>query len=92
MKYEDLVLYMIELYINNEIEFIEQEMEIESFKGYDTSGEKKDLKYLESLTQDDLLNILDNVLNNTNFNDYTNEIIHEKLYEYENNKGASNEE
>lgn len=53
MKIEDYMLYMVECYINNEIEYIQSQVDTRDMELH-REDYKKDLEYLQSLTIDDL--------------------------------------
>lgn len=92
MKFEDYMIYIIENYVNNEINCINEDIEIEKYKyHYDTRGQEEDLLFLEDLTIEDYNNIYREIEDNTDLIDTINETIQEYLYKYKNEKGAKNE-
>ena len=81
---EDYMLYIIECYVNNEIEYILQEIEcckIDKTRQNEIESLKKDLKFLESLDIDDL-NKISNLVFDEELQDKMNENINYYLYHY----------
>lgn len=64
---------IIEEYINNELNYI---------KRYDYESGKKDIQFLEQLSNNDIKKIADNVSNSEALQEYINEEIHYYLYHY----------
>ena len=89
MKFEDYMIYIIENYVNNEIEnledYIKQE---EKLVYYDTSNDKEYLYFLDNLTIEDYNNILNDIIYNTNLADKIFDTIQEYLYKYKSEKGV----
>jgi len=81
MRFDDLMIQLIENYVNNEIEYIEGDLNEEEQEKC-----KSDLEFLDSLTIDDYNNIYDNIQINSDLVDEINETIHEYLYQYKNEK------
>lgn len=88
MKFGDFILYMLEDYVSNEIDYLCQELAICENNKDSVSVEcyKRDLKYLESLNNEDLINIVDNIYNHTDIEGIINDVIQEYLYKYQNDK------
>lgn len=81
---EDYMLYMVECYINNEIDYILQEIEyckIDKTKQDEFEGLQEDLKYLESLDIDDL-NKITGLVFDEELQNKINENINYYLYHY----------
>lgn len=90
MRFYDLFAYMIEDYIKNEIDYIQEETEIEKCKYHnDTRGQEEDLLFLDNLEWSDIVNISDNIMNHTDLEGTINETIQEYLYKYKNEKGGN---
>lgn len=81
MRFDDLMIYLIEDYVNNEIEYIEGDLDKEEQEKC-----KSDLEFLDNLSIDDYNNIYQNIQENTDLVDKINETIHEYLYQYKNEK------
>ena len=81
MKFDDLMILLIKDYVNNEIEYIEDNLSEEEQKKH-----KSDLEFLDSLTIDDYNDIYDNIRFNNDLITKIEETIHEYLYEYKNEK------
>lgn len=85
MRFYDLFAYMIEDYINSEIGYIQEDIEIEKYKyHYDTRGQEEDLLFLDNLEWSDIVKISDNIMNHTDLEETINETIQEYLYKYKN--------
>ena len=91
MKKEDLMLYFVENYINDEIEFINEDIgmcEINDNRRHEIKSLNEDLDYLEKLTIDDKINIAEMVFDEELYNKI-NENMNHHIYHY---KYMKNEE
>lgn len=70
-KWEEVIYDEIKHYIENEINYI---------KRYD-SDLIDDLVYLKNITDEDIRDMSDRIVNNDYLNEYLNEMIHQQLYE-----------
>lgn len=67
-------------YLENEINYIQDQIQIEGNLGYNQDGNIKDLEYLKSLTDEDINEIACQILESESFIEYLNEEIHYRLY------------
>lgn len=72
-NFEKAYFEEIKYYIENDIDYIER---------YGYEEEKKDLKFLKSLTDKDIEILVDKVLNDDELNEERNNTIHHYLYHY----------
>lgn len=73
------MLEYIKKYIKNEIDYIKESM---SNDKQNINSYKKDLDKLRSLKSNDIKEIQSAIFDDLDFEDYINEMIHEYLYDY----------
>lgn len=88
--FEDFIKKYVENYVDNEINYIKNEIslaEITDYRQDELKGLRKDLKYLEELSENDFNYLRDELLHNDDIETYIYERIHKVLYNYEIKRG-----